>query len=154
MATPFRRWTMSAGIGRKAVTAQTPIVQSVAATEHAPCAKATIKSPPDYREHPHARISFQQFIAYCCHPKTNPGFPTETRGWDGGDGGNRTPVQWPAPNSSPSAVYGFISRPPALRRLTAGWAQLIECRSRPTNMGGTQWLPRRRQTPGRKQLPG
>ena len=35
------------------------------------------------------------------------------------------------------------------RRLTAGWAQLIECRSRPTNMGGTQWLPRRRQTPGR-----
>ena len=38
----------------------------------------------------------------------------------GGDGGNRTPVQWPAPNSSPSAVYGFISQPPALRRLTAG----------------------------------
>ena len=38
----------------------------------------------------------------------------------GGDGGNRTPVQWPAPNSSPSAVYGFISQPPALRRPTAG----------------------------------
>lgn len=38
----------------------------------------------------------------------------------GGDGGNRTPVQWPAPNSSPSAVYGFISQPPALRRHTAG----------------------------------
>ena len=37
----------------------------------------------------------------------------------GGDGGNRTPVQWPAPNSSPSAVYGFISQPPALRRHTA-----------------------------------
>ena len=71
---------MSAGIGRKAVTAQTLIVQFVAATEHAPCAKATIKSPPDYREHPHARISFQQFIAYCCHTKTNPGLPTETRG--------------------------------------------------------------------------
>ncbi len=37
----------------------------------------------------------------------------------GGDGGNRTPVQWPAPNSSPSAVYGFISQPLALRRHTA-----------------------------------
>ena len=37
----------------------------------------------------------------------------------GGDGGNRTPVQQPAPNSSPSAVYGFISQPPALRRHTA-----------------------------------
>lgn len=71
---------MSAGIGRKAVTAQTLIVQFVAATEHAPCAKATIKSPPDYREHPHARISFQQFIAYCCHTKTNPGLPAEARG--------------------------------------------------------------------------
>ena len=43
----------------------------------------------------------------------NPGFEM------GGDGGNRTPVQWPAPNSSPSAVYGFISQPPALRRHTA-----------------------------------
>ena len=70
---------MSAGIGKKAATAQTLIAQSVAATEHAHCAKATIKAPPDCTEHPHARISFQQLIAYCCHPKTNPGLPTEAR---------------------------------------------------------------------------
>ena len=49
-------------------------------------------------------------------PRASSGNP----GWDGGDGGNRTPVQWPAPNSSPSAVYVFISQPPALRRHTAG----------------------------------
>ena len=71
---------MSTGIGRKAATAQTLIAQSAAATEHAHCAKATIKSPPDCTKHPHARISFQQLIAYCCRPKTNPGLPTETRG--------------------------------------------------------------------------
>ena len=85
---------MSAGIGRKAVTAQTLIVQYVAATEHAPCAKATIKSPPDYREHPHAPISFQQFIAYCCPPKTNPGLPTETRGGMVEMGGIAEPHSW------------------------------------------------------------
>ena len=64
----------------------------------------------------------------------------------------------PRPTADPEVFsersLRVISQPLASCRPATREAQLIKCRSRPTNTNGTQWLPKRRQTPDRKQLPG
>ena len=83
-------------------------------TLHTHCTKTATSTGRTHEQYPASWIALHVSSPQYAYGYRNPELPAEARGGMCGDGGNRTPVQQSAPNSSPSAVYGFISRPPGI----------------------------------------
>ena len=124
---PWRESVGHEGAGSTASTSEAagwPLRYTMSAQRTRPTAQSTSElrrlNRVSTHERPHLpKRQVGSFVVPTLYPHAQQIGARSAIGGDCGDGGNRTPVQWPAPNSSPSAVYGFISQPLALRRHTA-----------------------------------